>query len=156
MLGGAVAREGAPSICRLTYPYEDVVERAGLGSRAVLARVVESFGRAAPVVNLERGGRARSGDLGRSARRLAIPSLPLYKPALAAGRADDDGPAASDCGLVGRAGARARVIGAADAGAALLEVPAPIVRADGPLCLGAAVGKRRYRARRKVQAVSQR
>lgn len=115
--------------------------RAGLGSRTVLA-LVDNLGRVGLAVD-SLGRLARSGDFERSERRLAIPSLPLYKPALARGRmVVEDGPAASETGLVDRTVGRGNV--EADAATGL---EAAIVRDGAPLCRGAAVGRRRYLAR---------
>jgi hypothetical protein len=81
---------------------------------------------------------ARSGDRARSESRLAIPSLPLYKPV-----PTDDRVTASGGGLAGRAEDR----GYAEPGAVVGLALAAMERRDELFCLGAAVGKRRYRAR---------
>lgn len=106
----------------------------------MLARV-DNIGRVGLAVD-NFGRRVRSGDLERSVRRLAIPSLPLCRPALIGGRAVEDGPAASEAELADRTGGRGN--DTADAVAPLVAV---IERVDSPLCLGAAVGRRRYLAR---------
>ena len=139
VLGGAEAN----SLRFVAPPYVEV-DRAGLGFRTVLARV-DSLGREElVVVSLGRAGRAgRSGDRGLSESKLAMLSRPpWYSFDRAAERSGggEEGPASDAPGLLARVGT-----------AGMLKYAVFAVEGFGgggarpiaPLCLGAAVGRRR-------------
>ena len=139
VLSGA---DGNGSLRFVAPPYVDV-ERAGLGSRTVLARV-DNRGREGLVATSFGIARlsGRSGERGRSDSKLAILSRPpWYSFDRAVGRVGggDEGPASDAAGLL------VRVIPAGMLRYAVLAVGfgTGAARPIGPFCLGAAVGKRR-------------